>query len=427
MAAAGQFEKNPLLAVGVSGGADSMALVLSAYVWAAARSGRVVALTVDHGLRPEAAKEAKAVGKWLDAHGIEHHVLQWRPNPMPTSGLQDKARTVRRGMMLDWCRREGVLHLLLGHHRRDQAETVVMRRDRADAGPGLAGMPLVSEARDARIVRPFIEIDPDALRYSLEKTGQPWIEDPSNRDRRYERVRVRAGLPHDLTAVIADAALAADIRTEKERELTAIFAAHAICHPGGPIAFPLKSLLMLEADVLASLIGHAIRTVAGLEYLPRRRSLSGLAERILAKGFKSATLGGCRLKIKQGRLYVFRELSCIAPPLPLSTGVWVLWDRRIRFSLCATAASGDYRIDVFGREGDRARKARQQLDFIDDWPAEARYSMPALFRNDTMVWPLCLTDSGMERHPEHEVRFEALPGVPEPLINARFFVASGRR
>ena len=127
MAAIGNFEAAPHLAVAVSGGADSMALCLLAARLGAARGGRVTALTVDHGLRPGSAAESRRVAGWMRRAGIDHHILTWagakpvsrHPGGGPRRALPPVARLVPGGRR--------VLHLLLGHHRRDQAETVLHR------------------------------------------------------------------------------------------------------------------------------------------------------------------------------------------------------------------------------------------------------------------------------------------------------------
>src|SRR5215472_14255742 len=117
----GAFERRPRLAVAVSGGADSMALALSAAAWARHRGGAITALTVDHRLRPESTGEARQVGAWLTARGIAHETLVWE-GPHPTGDIQAAARTARYRLLEAWCAQHGVLHLLTAHHREDQAE-----------------------------------------------------------------------------------------------------------------------------------------------------------------------------------------------------------------------------------------------------------------------------------------------------------------
>ena len=135
MAALGPFEPSPHLAVAVSGGGDSMGLVILANRWARQRGGQVTALTIDHGLRKGAAKEAEKVGKWLSKYSIKHVVLKWRGDK-PITGIQEAARNARYRLMDQWCQNNHILHLLLAHTLDDQAETLLMRLQR---GSGLDG------------------------------------------------------------------------------------------------------------------------------------------------------------------------------------------------------------------------------------------------------------------------------------------------
>jgi hypothetical protein len=124
------FEGAPAVAVAVSGGRDSLALALLAQEWAAARSGRIVGLIVDHALRPESAEEAATTVSLLGRHECEAEILRWS-EAKPRTGLQEAARTARYRLLREACRRRGILHLLVAHHADDQAETVAM--------PGKAG------------------------------------------------------------------------------------------------------------------------------------------------------------------------------------------------------------------------------------------------------------------------------------------------
>ena len=126
MHALGPWEAAPQLCVAVSGGADSMALALLAHEWTKARQGRIEAITVDHGLRPESKAEAQLTAARLQAAGIRCRVLAWAGDK-PRTGLQAAARRARYRLLTGWCARAGVLHLLVAHHASDQAETVVLR------------------------------------------------------------------------------------------------------------------------------------------------------------------------------------------------------------------------------------------------------------------------------------------------------------
>ena len=127
------------IAVAVSGGSDSMALLRLAEQWSQHQI-KISVLTVDHGLRPEAAAEAVKVSEWCAPLGLEHHILRWEGSPKPKTGLQAKARAARYDLLSNWCKANGVAYVLTGHTMDDQAETVLMRQQRTDTAESLAGI-----------------------------------------------------------------------------------------------------------------------------------------------------------------------------------------------------------------------------------------------------------------------------------------------
>ncbi|NNU17339.1 tRNA lysidine(34) synthetase TilS [Parvularcula sp. ZS-1/3] len=178
-------------AIAVSGGADSFALLH----WAWKAGHPIVALTVDHQLREGSAEEAQAVRTFCSERNIAHETLIWR-GEKPSTGIQAAAREARYRLLCQACERMGIEHLLTAHTADDQAETVFMRLRRG-AGRGLAGMP--SERKIAAgpgalitLHRPMLGLRREAARAYAEAQGVPFVDDPSNDDEKYERVRVRA-------------------------------------------------------------------------------------------------------------------------------------------------------------------------------------------------------------------------------------------
>ena len=190
MRALAPFETAPHIAVAVSGGPDSLCLAYLTQRWTADIGGRTTGLIVDHGLRDESHAEARAVERQLVALGMTAQVLRWTGDK-PRRNIQAAARDARYALLLDWCRAWGVLHLGVAHHAADQAETLLMRRRAGSGEDGLAGMSPLSERDDARILRPFLDLTPDRLRATLCAAGLSWVDDPSNRDLRFTRTRLR--------------------------------------------------------------------------------------------------------------------------------------------------------------------------------------------------------------------------------------------
>jgi tRNA(Ile)-lysidine synthase len=183
------------LAVGVSGGPDSFALLHMASDWAQKHQVKIIALTIDHGLRPENAAEAEIIKEWCKAHDIDHHTLAWQ-GEKPKTGIQDAAREARRALLCDFCKQNDIPALLLAHHADDQMETILMRMQRGSGLRGILGM--ASTRLDTRtgvqIIRPLLGMRRKALRDYAVTHKLPFIDDPSNNNITFERPRVRIAL-----------------------------------------------------------------------------------------------------------------------------------------------------------------------------------------------------------------------------------------
>ena len=332
------FEPAPVLAVGVSGGADSLALALLADGWAKAHGGRVHALTVDHGLRADSAAEARQVGAWLAARGIVHEILTW-DGPKPATGIQAAARQARLGRLGDWCRRQGALHLLLAHHRGDQAETLAIRREDASGPDGLAAMAAEAATGWGRLIRPLLDQPKSALTATLEATGQAWIEDPSNQDERHTRVRHR----RSIAASGSEASLAGDARThglarsDRERAVADALATHVRLRAAGWAIFG-AALADHPGDIARAALARLIATVGNLGYPPRGERLDRLLLHLQGRIGQARTLGGCRIGPHREGWIVSREVASLPPDVPFIDGT-ATWDRFV-ITLPAGAAGG---------------------------------------------------------------------------------------
>lgn len=174
------------IALAVSGGADSMAMLLLA---TAAIPGRVIAATVDHGLRPEAADEAAMVAQVCAQLGVPHAILTLA-EPIAGSSLQSQARAARYAALFAWMRQAEADLLLTAHHADDQAETLLMRLNRASGVAGLSGIRPVR--RDVRtVLRPLLGWRRAELRALVAASGAPWVDDPTNTDPHHDRTRFR--------------------------------------------------------------------------------------------------------------------------------------------------------------------------------------------------------------------------------------------
>ena len=291
------FERQPTLAAAVSGGRDSLALVLLAHGWALARGGTVLALIVDHGLRAGSATEAKATRATLKRLGISAAVLKWT-GAKPRSAIQQAAREARYRLLFEACRARGILHLLVAHHADDQAETIAMRRGRGSGPDGLAGMAALLEHSHLRLLRPLLAVPRARLTATLEAAGIEWIEDPSNADPRFERVRLRQ-------AGVAPAADRGARRATIERQLAAA-CVDVLEEADGALALDRGRLARLGAGLRERLVSRVVQAVGGGDHPPRRERLRRAVARLVARPARGKsgraadfTFAACTLMLRQ--------------------------------------------------------------------------------------------------------------------------------
>jgi tRNA(Ile)-lysidine synthase len=325
----GPFEPAPRIAVAVSGGADSLALALLADCWARDRGGSARALIVDHCLRPDSAAEAALTVRTLNQRHIASAILPLS-GLRQGSGLAERARAARFGALAPACEEAGIVHLLLGHHAADQAETVLIRGLGGSGSAGLAGMAALRETETLRLLRPLLAIPPGRLRATLEAAGVDWAEDPSNADQRALRPRLRAwrgdrdGVGAATAALLAASAADGVRRAATERERAVFLASGVVLRPEGFAVLP-------PGQVPVGVIAALVQTISGRPFPP-----SSDAAALLGDGARFATLNGTRLlpagRFGRGSLLI-REESAMAPAIVARSGA--TWDGRFRVTAFA--------------------------------------------------------------------------------------------
>jgi tRNA(Ile)-lysidine synthase len=307
------------VAIAVSGGSDSMGLLRLAKT---ADLRGLVALTVDHGLRPESAAEAARVAQWCAEQGIEHRVLAWT-GEKPRTGLQAKARKARYDLMSDYCRARGIGVLLTAHTQDDQAETVAMRQSRTDSVAALAGIWPENTWNGVRVLRPLLGVRRLALRHWLTQLGQDWIDDPSNDDPRFERVRVRQTMTDEKVVALAEHA-----DQSRKEAVEVAQAAHVRLQPEGYFVFDRGLLCETHTSLQAGVLAELVRQVGGghsFEASSQKRLVDGLS----VEGRR--TLGGALVAVRKKDVLVAREAGRIACNwVAIGQSGSVIWDRRFK-------------------------------------------------------------------------------------------------
>lgn len=304
------------LAVAVSGGADSMALVLLVQQWAQEEGRSIHAFTVDHGLRQESADEATQVAAWMQAHTIPHRILRWQPCPAPTANRQDAARRARYTLLAEACAAKGIDHLLLGHHRDDQAETLLLRLKRGSHLPGLACMQPISQQHGLTLIRPLLTVPRAELRHYLHTRQQDWLEDPSNADLRYDRSAARVllrSLPQDTSQQLVEATQQIGQLAQSDALLLADLLKQFSPEAPGRYSIAQETLHATPINLAARALGQVIQRLAGLDYPPRHASLERAIHQLQQLG--KHQLGGCNLTLAGHKVTIARERRLKASPI----------------------------------------------------------------------------------------------------------------
>ena len=359
------------LAVAVSGGGDSTALL-----HLLAGKADLAAITINHGLRPEAAAEAAGVAADCVRLGVPHQVLDWRWDG--TGNLSDAARRGRIALIAQWALARGIADVVLGHTADDQAETFLMRLAR---GSGVDGLSAMSDQRLAQGVmwhRPVLGIRRAALRDWLKAQGLAWVDDPTNDDAAYLRVRARAALaalaPLGITVeTLFDAAKLQAMASAALWQVAAEAARKIARVDGGDVVFDRAGMIALPLETQLRLLAHAVMCVSSAIYRPRLSALAQVHAALVIG--RKRTLGGCLLTGNRQVLRVAREWQAVAA---VRCGAGEVWD--LRWQLVGPDSNGLH-IAALGEAG---------LAVVPDWrgqgvPRTSLIASPAVWHGADLV------------------------------------------
>lgn len=398
-------------AIAVSGGRDSMALARLSAAYAKKTGARILALTVDHGLRSDSAKEAAQASEWCKAAGLTHRLLRWK-GEKPASGVQDAARRARYGLLVRAAEETGFDALLTAHSADDQAQTLFMRLVRGAGPQGLAAMTeemsiAAGAGAPIRLLRPLLTVSRALLTATVDMFDQPYSDDPGNDDPTYERVRTRAllaaleqqGLLKQQALLKTASRMAAAARRLKAKEDALFQSLNGCFYRWGVAALDEPACRSAAFEELSALGRRLIFTVSGQDYAPEPEAAAEALNVCLATG--AATLGGALLKVEAGRLWFLREPAALtgragvkpAGRTPLKTGDPILWDNR--FIVTASVGGGGLEI------GPADARTLEAAPFSG--PRDASIAAPGIFRDGALIaapWGLSNQQVG--------IRFESL-------------------
>ena len=376
------------VALGYSGGGDSHALMVLAHSWARQRDIELLVLTVDHGLRPESAAEAHQAIASARALGLNGRVLDC-VGSAPTSAIQETARSWRHEALARACNSAGVSRLLLAHTLDDQAETALMRLQAGGRWQGLAGMgeddvsPSWPAGRGIRLGRPLLTTRRRDLRAWLASQGESWIEDPSNDDTRFTRVRLRRALekagagPQQRLAVLAGGLGRA--RRALRRSCAQILPTVAEVTAWGGVKLDVQRLRLVPQMYRSAILGLLAQSVSGSG---RETASSAIALLDHALGStENITAGGVMMQVSGDWAWMVRDPGAVLgrvdraanPQTVEINAAQRIWDGRLLHPAQVRAEPLGVQYDGLG-----------ERDALADVPGFARASL-ACFRCEGRV------------------------------------------
>ncbi|MFP7675337.1 tRNA lysidine(34) synthetase TilS [Marivita sp. S0852] len=395
------------IGLAVSGGGDSMAMLYLAHNWTHHFGVRLWVATVDHGLRPESASEAFMVAEECRILGWPHATLRWVWDH--SGNVQDAARRARLELLDRW--RGGVKHVLFAHSLDDQAETVIMRLMRGSGVDGLAGMrasrDVVPNPIDAmplsateclgdgpdgrwtpgyRIVRPCLGMSRADLRHYARVLKGRWVDDPTNQDDSFARVRVRkmlALLQQDglsLAALAETAQRMTRARDALQARLVGAVRDLSETTLPGQVLLDRDGFAALDTETQMRLLTSALCYVASSEYRPRAQASDMLLDHILSG--KGGTLHGARVIVGARQLRVVRDTGAVHHRhSPLGS----MWDGQWHIEPTHDGADANAIVRMLGEDGWRQWLARVDRP-VPVIPHNAALSLPAVWQNATLMW-----------------------------------------
>ena len=420
------FQDRTSIAVAVSGGADSMALLHLLNRWALVNGVTLNALTVDHGLRAGSTAEARQVGSWCAEMGVAHEVLTWS-GEKPKSRIQEVARRERYNLLQDWCIRMGVADLFVGHNRNDQAETFLLRMSRGSGLEGLSGMPLVNQRDRISVVRPLLNIERPRLEITLKLADQGWIDDPGNSDDRFARVRVRhkvellEGYGVSVAAVAETARVCGRWRQKREGEVSAVASRSVTLYPEGYADINRQELIKATNETANGVVSALLKLIGGRDFAPKRSRQAPLCRALLdpSKNFV-CTLGNCSIAAEGDRIRLWREFGTISEEVSLDGPSPSAWDGRFLVYFDPCKAPNAAFIGALGRAGweEIADDVGAEFRRI---PGPVRFGLPAIRSEKVIlqVWHLGYCSKQVSDNIVENAVFR----VRTPILEPPFWVA----
>ena len=381
------------IAIAVSGGVDSMVLMNLAKESDFLNDKNVFILVVDHGLRAESKQEAESVKKEAKKLGFPTRILKWK-GPKPNKRIQEEARNKRYSLLINFCRENNINNLYLAHHLDDQIETFLFRMFRGSGLQGLTSFSSSYERNGLTLIRPLIDTPKSELISYARRKKINWVEDPSNENQKYDRVKLRKVLPLIYKEgfdkkVFLKSVKKLRLANQALDQITKEFVLqYVIINKNISVFIKQELFLTAPEDVQLRVLQNTIRIFSGERYYsPNYLKILNLMNWARNDNDISAkTLGGTIFRKRKGGLILYKEVKKLndIKPIKLSKSKYKAWDNRFLIKI-NKSVKGE--ISYLGNEGVKILKSKKILGKkgFNGIPLTALYSIPAMWDGKRLI------------------------------------------
>jgi len=307
--------KKKKFALAVSGGADSLCLAYFSKIYSKKFNNKIFVLIVNHNLRKESYKEAVKVKKILSKKKISSKILNWKGD-VPKSNIQRNARDMRYFLISSYCFKKNIKYLITAHHEDDQIENFFIRLLRGSGLTGLSSMSLkATYNKHLKIIRPFLTLKKEDLKYVTLNYFKTYIRDPSNNNKKFLRVRIRKYKKDMEKEGFDTRKIIKTVNNLSSANQAINFYKNKALYKHGSFVSKNKCSLNKKifseeaSEIIFKSFSDILSIVSGTYYPPRSKKIINLINRIKKKNFTKSTLGGCILEIKGNSILITKEFK----------------------------------------------------------------------------------------------------------------------
>ena len=398
----GYVTKFHKLAVAVSGGSDSMALLELTRNWAIEHNIEIIAITVNHNLRASAVKEIEFVKEFCKSHSIKCFALECSKSELSGSNIQQKARLARYQLITSLCKEHKIFQLFTGHHKDDNVENFIMRLLK---GSGVLGLGKNNEYfhNNIRILRPLHNFSKDECKLYLNSLNIKWVEDDSNDSTKYLRndIRINTKSILDKMDVSYDQVIDRLSKTQDhygdvidivKKSFVNLLSQYCYVETIGYAVINYEAI-KLENKYLQNLfLSYLLTIISGKNYLPKSNKIEYIINNTVEKKNNFFVLHGCRIIFEKDKIFILRELADILKNNKESNFIsGVVFDNRFEIKFTEQFLNKENNLIVSSLNENDYQLLKDKIDFSMYFLDSFKYkkyviqSLPVLKNGDKVV------------------------------------------